>query len=215
MGSNFDQVQVNHITPVEEQKGEDTINYPSLIKNCLHQNNGLAFSNNSQYDNLDETSYIINSFDQPPVLGSHHSHASICHDKCPSTSCDLDFPLVKEYFHIETSSSPHFPTCPTIQNTSTCIRDTPFSLTSSSDDLSPQLTQGSEVVHDEVENNLIIERTSHSQSSLLLHEDNSSSQLVEPKKCSETYDRDGFYPKRNYEISNNNHPQGMHDLVQA
>ena len=77
------------------------------------------------------------------------------------------------------------------------------------------MTQGSEVVHDEVENNLITERTSHSLSSLLFHEDNSSNQLVEAKTFGSTYDRDGCHPKSSFEISNNINPQSMHDLVHA
>lgn len=39
--------------------------------------------------------------------------------------------------------------------------------------------------------------------------------VVEAKKYSERYDGDGCHPKRNFEISNKNHPQTMHDLVQA
>lgn len=105
--------------------------------------------------------------------------------------------------------------CPTIHNASMCIRDTPCYLTSSSNELYPRLTQGSEVVHDEVENSLIIERISHSLSSLLLHEDNSSSQLAEAEKSSATCDRDGCHSERTSEIRNNNHPQSMHGLVQA
>lgn len=106
----------------------------------MHQNNELPILNDSQSSNLGGTS---------------------C-DERPSTSCDLSFSHdnsnpylecvpVKEDINIETSSSPHFSVCPTIHNTSTCIRDTPCSLNSSSDDISSQLTQGSEVFHDEFE----------------------------------------------------------------
>lgn len=77
------------------------------------------------------------------------------------------------------------------------------------------MTQGSESIHDEVENSLITECSSHSLSSLCVHEDNSSNQLVEAEKSGETYDRDGFHPKSSFEISNNSHPQSMHDLVHA
>jgi len=87
---NCDQAQGSHITQVEEHKGEDTINIPSLIQNCAHQNNELPFLNNSQFANLGGTSCTINYFDQPPILVSHHSHASICHDECPS-ACHEDF----------------------------------------------------------------------------------------------------------------------------
>ena len=145
----------------------------------MHQNIELPFLNDYQSVNLGGTSRAINSFDQPLLLGSHHSHASLCYDKCPSTSGDLPFyhgnynsdlecSPVKEEVHIETSSSPHLPVCPTIHNVSTCVKDTPHSLVSSSNELSPELTQGSEVFHDEIENSLITECTSHSPSSLLL-----------------------------------------------
>jgi len=83
-----------------------------------------------------------------------------------SANLDLGCALVKEYVHIKTSSSIHLPMCPTIHNESTCIRDIPCSLVSSSNELSPQLKQGSDVFHDKIENSIIIERTSHSPSSL-------------------------------------------------
>lgn len=141
------------------------------------------------FSNLGGTSCTINSFDQPPILSGHHSHASICHEKCPSTSCylifsheisnsDLECANVKEYIHIETFSSPHLPICPTIHDTYTCGRDTQCSLASPSDELSPRLTQGNEYVHDEVEINLITECSSHSPSSLHVHEDDSSISLL-------------------------------------
>jgi len=182
--------------------------------------------NDSQFDNLSGTSCTINSFDQPLILGNHHSHASICHDECPSTSCDLPFSheysnselehaSVKEDICIETSPSPHFPLCPTIHNASTCGRDTPCSFFSPFDELSPQLTQGGDVVHDKIENCLIIERPSHFPSSLLLHEYNSSNHLPKAKKSGEICDRDGCHPEKSFEISTNNHPQVMHDLVQT
>ncbi len=45
----------------------------------------------------------------------------------------------------------------------------------------------------------------------MLHEDNSSSQLAE--NFDVACDRDFCHPKRRFEISNNTHPQAMHDLV--
>lgn len=123
------------------------MNSPSLIQNCPHQNNELPFFNNSQSTNLCETSYTINYFDQPPALGSDHSHASICCDEHPCTSCDLMFSHensssnlecapVKEDICIETSFSRHLPIYPTIHNASTCVGDTPCSLSTSSNELS-------------------------------------------------------------------------------
>jgi len=77
------------------------------------------------------------------------------------------------------------------------------------------LTQGSEAIHDKIENSLITECSSHSPSSLLLHEDDSSNQLAEIEKYGETYDKDDCHFERSFEISNNSHPQAIHDLVQA
>jgi len=150
----------------------------------------------------------------------------MCNDECPSTSCHLPFyhedsnlylerALVKEDIHIETSSSPHLPVCPTIRNTSTCIGDTPRSSVSLSDELSPRVTQSSEVVHDEFENSPITEHTSHSLSSLCMHEDDTSNQLVEAGNSIKTCDRDGFHPESSFEIKNSSHPQAMHDMVHA
>ena len=137
-------MQGSHITQVEDQKGEETIILPSLFQNCPHQKKSLSFFNYYQSTNLSGTSCTIRYIDQPPTLGNHHSPDSICHDECPSTSCDLLFSqedfnldlecaLVREEIHIETASSPQFPLCPT-----------------------------------------------HSSSSLLWHEDNSSNQLSHP-----------------------------------
>ncbi len=117
-----------------------------MFQSGSHQHIELPFLIDSQSTNLGETSCTINSFDQPRVLGCHHSHASVCCDEHPITSCDmffshvhsnsdLEFPPVKEDVHIKTSSSPHLPMCPTIQNASD--EDTPCSLSSSYDELSP------------------------------------------------------------------------------
>jgi len=121
----------------------------------------------------------------------------------------LECALVKEDTHIEASFAPHLRVCLIIHSASTCVRDTPHSLASSSSELSPRSTQGNEVVHDE--NILNTQDSSHSSSSYVLHEDSSSSQLAE--NFDEACDRDGCHPKRIFEISNNIHPQNMHDLV--
>lgn len=121
---------------------------------------------------------MINSFDQPLVLACHHSHASICCDERQSTSYDLLFSHVhsnsnlecapvKVDIHIETSFSPHLPMCPTIHSASTCDGNTTCSFASSSNELSPRSTQGSEFVHDE--NSLNAHDSSHSSSSCMLH----------------------------------------------
>jgi len=73
---------------------------------------------------------------------------------------------------METSSSSHYPLCATVCNASNCDEDTPFSLSSSYDELNSQLTQGSEVIHDEKRNNQIIEHPFYPSSFLVLHEDN-------------------------------------------
>lgn len=103
---------------------------------------------------------------------------------------------VKVDNHIEASSTPHFPACPIIHNASACIRDTTRSLTSSSYDLSPQLTLGNEFIHDE--NSLNAQDSSHLSSSCVLHEDNSSSQLAE--NFDEVCDKYCCHPKSSFEI---------------
>jgi len=45
----------------------------------------------------------------------------------------------------------------------------------------------------------------------VLHEDDSSSQLAE--NVDEACEKDGCHIKRSFEISNNSHPQDLHDLV--
>jgi len=47
----------------------------------------------------------------------------------------------------------------------------------------------------------------------MFHEENSSRKLDEAQKFDQACDRDGFHPKSSFEISSNNHPQAMHDLV--
>jgi len=92
--------------------------------------------------------------------------------------------------------------CPIIRNASPCSEDIPRSLASSSHELSPRSTQGNEVMHDE--NSLNTKDSSHSSSSCVLHEDNSSSQFAE--NFDEACDRDGCHPERSFEINNNIHP---------
>lgn len=254
VGPNCDQVQSSHNTQVEEHQGEDSSNISSLFQNLPCQNNEFPFLNDSQSTNLSGKANTINSFNKPPTLGIDHSNdddsIDVCHDEFPSTSYDLSISheyfnldlesgYVKEYFHIETSFSPHYPLCPIVCNKYTCDRDNPCSLVSSSNELSPQLTQGSEVVHGEIENSQIIEYPSHSSSSLILHEDNSSNHLsheispnhfslnmlseeplqlsnliVEVEKSGDTCDEDGCHRVRSFEIRNNSYPQTIHDLVQ-
>ena len=138
-------VQGSLIIQVEDKDGEDTIN--------ASQNIELPLLIDSQSVNLGETSCIFNSFDQPPLLGCHHSHASICFDEWPCTSYDLlsshvhsnsdpKCAPVKGDIYIKASFAPHLPLCLIIHNASTCIRDTSHSLASSSYELSPRSTQG-------------------------------------------------------------------------
>lgn len=91
---------------------------------------------------------------------------------------DLEYASVKEYVHIQTSSSPHLPLCTIIHNASTCGKDTSCFLAPPSDELSPRLTKGNESLHDEVEKSLIIECSSHSPSYLRVHEDESSNKSL-------------------------------------
>jgi len=144
-------VQGSLIIQIEKKDSEETINSTQSIE--------LPFLIDPCSMNLGEKSCTINSFDQPPFSGCHQSHISVCCDECLSTSYDL-FPshehfkldlectLVEVDIHIEASYAPHFPVCPSIHNTSTCIRDTLHSIASSSYMLS-QSTQGNEVVDDE------------------------------------------------------------------
>lgn len=97
-------------------------NISSVFQNPPCQNNAFLLLHYSQSSNIGRESNAINSFNQP--LGSSHSSDDdsiyVCHDEFPSTSYDLsvshgDFNLdlesssVKEYVHIQSSSSPHYP----------------------------------------------------------------------------------------------------------
>lgn len=72
-------MQGSHVTLAEEQKGEGNNNSLSLMQNFPHQKNGLPFSSNSQFANLNETYFIINSFDQPPVVSNAQAYHVIFH----------------------------------------------------------------------------------------------------------------------------------------
>lgn len=96
------------------------------------QNIELTFLVDSRSANLGETSCTINSFDQPLVLGCHHSHASICCDEFLGTSydvlsshvhsrSDLECALLESNIHIEASSAPHLHVCVIIHSASTCV----------------------------------------------------------------------------------------------
>jgi len=131
--------------------------------------------------------------------------------------------------------STSLPLCPTIHNASIGSRDAPCSLASSSNELSPWLTQDGEAIHDKIENSLITQDSSHPSSSLMLREDNLLIQLdhvsspinlsldvplEEPPHLRnmiivETCDRDGCHQERSFEISRNNHPKAMHDFIQV
>lgn len=66
---------------------------------------------------------------------------------------DLESNSVKEDVLIENSSSSHYPLCSTVYDSSTCNGDNPRSLSSSSNELYSQFTQGDEIIHDVYENN--------------------------------------------------------------
>jgi len=189
-------------------------------------------------------------------LDNNHSNdddfIDLRNHKCPGVSTNLlvsheDFNLDPESDSvkgvlIETSSSSRYPLCTTICDTSTCDKDTPCYLSSSSNELSSQLKQGSQIIHDANENNQMIKYSFHPSSSLPLHEDNSSNKLahkipsihsslnlqleesfdlinlvVEVGKPSEISDKDGCHLVRSglIETSSINYPQTMHDLVQS
>lgn len=143
---------------------------------------------------------------------------------------------------IETSSSSHYTLCSTIYDASTCDEDTPWSLSSSSNELSSQLTQGNDIIHDANENNQIIEYSFHLSSSLLLHEYKSSNKLaheislihspsnlrleeyfdlsnlvVEVEESSQTNEKYGFHRVSSgiIETSGSSYPHTMHDPVQS
>lgn len=79
--------------------------------------------------------------------------------------CQLAFRTllsIEENSLINTFSLSHYPLWSLVYDASTCNEDTPCSSSSSSHELTSQFTQGSEVVHDERENNHDIEYPFHS-----------------------------------------------------
>jgi len=129
-------------------------------------------------------------------LGNNHfdddDFVDVCDDECPSDPVDLSVShenfnlkyldlesvLVEENALIETPSLSLYPLWSLVYDASTFDEDTLCSSNSSLHELTSQLTQGSEVVHDERENNQIIEYPFHPISSLVLHQDNSLNQLA-------------------------------------
>lgn len=155
---------------------------------------------------------------------------------------DLESDSIKEYVLIKILSSSHYPLCSTICDASTLDEDTPFSSSYSYDELSSQLTQGSEVSHNEKENNQIIVYPLYSLSFSILHEDSSSNHLaheislihtslyflleesldlnnlvIEVLKYNKINDRDGFHLVSSgpIEIISNNYLHTMHDMIQS
>lgn len=183
---------------------------------------------------INPQSWSIINLMLPYVVMNAQAHHVINLFSHEDSNSDIQCAHVKEDVHIETSSPPHFHLCPNIHNASTYRGDAPCSLASSSDELSPQLTQDGEAFHDKIENILITQDSSHPSSSLMLHEDNSSNKLAhssspihlsldvpseEPTQLSnlivvETCDKYRCHQESGFEISSN-HPQAMHDLVQA
>ena len=74
----------------------------------------------------------------------------------------------------EISSSYHYPLCSIVCDASTCDGETPCYSISSSNELTSQFIQGGEDIHDERQNNQIIEYSFDPSPSLVLHKYNSS-----------------------------------------
>jgi len=91
---------------------------------------------------------------------------------------DLESNSVKEDVLTETSSSSQYPLFSTVCDTSTCNGGTPCYLSLYYDELTSQLAQVGEIIHDANENNQIFEQSSQPSSSLHLHEEKSSNQLA-------------------------------------
>lgn len=145
--------------------------------------------------NLDSESNEICLLNKYEYLNNHHSgdddYVDVCNDEFPSEPAnpslpreyfylkylDLESDSVNEYVVMKTSSLSHYPLCSTIFYVSTYEEDTPCYLSSSFDELTSQLTQGSEVIHTEQENNQIIEYSFHPSSSPVFHDDSSSNQI--------------------------------------
>lgn len=85
---------------------------------------------------------------------NNDGYVDVCDDECQSVPVDLlmshlESNSIKWYVHIKISSSFHYPLCSIVYNTSTCGEDTPCSSSSSSQELTFQLTQGGEIINDE------------------------------------------------------------------
>lgn len=128
----------------------------------------LPFLNDSQFANIDSESNPTNSFDQSITFGKNHPNdddsIDVFDHEFPGASIDLlvsheDFTLdpeydsVKEDVVIKNSSSFHYPLCSTICDVSTYDGDNPCSLSSSSNELYYEFTQGDEIIPDVNENN--------------------------------------------------------------
>lgn len=123
---------------------------------------------NNQFDDDNFVDVCDDEFPSAPV------DLSVSHEKINLKNLDMESISVEENALIETYSFSHYPLFSLVYNESTCDEDNPCSSISSSYKLTSQLTQGSEIVHDERENNQIIENSFYHVSSLILHEDKSS-----------------------------------------
>lgn len=178
---------------VEEEESEENLDLSSLSQSSLCQDNSLPFLDDFQSTNLCSESNAINYSNQSISLGNNHPGDDDCvyvfnHEflgvltdilvSHEDFDLDLESYLVEEHVITKTSSSSHYPVCSNIFDAFTCNIDTPWSTIYSSNDLTSQLRLGGEIIHDENENNKIIEYSFHSLSSLLLHEENSSNELA-------------------------------------
>lgn len=126
----------------------------------------LPFLEYFQSTYLGSESNAINYFDQYVALGNNHydydKSIYICDHEFLGASFDFMVPpegvdMTKldlesdpaKKFLIETSSSSHYPSFSIVFDASTFDGDTPFSSSYSSDQLTFQLTQCVEIIHDE------------------------------------------------------------------
>lgn len=164
---NSDHVQVSHSSQVEEKESEDSFDLSSLFQNPLCQDYVIQSLVDFEPSNLSDESNETYLLNQSKFLNNHHHDDSesiiVCDDVFPSTPfgisvlqekivskyIDIESDSYQEVVRFETSSSPHYPLCSIVCNSSTCEEDTPCSSSSLSNELDFELTQDSEVIHDE------------------------------------------------------------------
>lgn len=163
---NCDQVQGGHITYIEERKIEDFFDLSSLFQSSPCQDDSLPLLVDSKFTNLSSESNEINFFRSIAFGNNNYDDDDsiyVCDDGFRSALADLVVPRenfdvkyldlesnsFKECILMGTSFPSHYPLCSIVFDSSTCDEDTPCSSSNSSNELTSQLTQGSEVFHDE------------------------------------------------------------------